>query len=148
MSLIIEIKSAQLAARKARDSFTASSLTTLIGEAEMVGKNAGREVTDAEVVAVLKKFVKNIDETTTVLSREQPLTQATKVKMVELGLEREGYDQFLPKQLTEAELRSYVGEIILTEGLNMGKIMGVLKGRFDGRYDGKLASSVVKAALT
>ena len=68
--------------------------------------------------------------------------------MVELGLEREGYDQFLPKQLTEAELRSYVGEIILTEGLNMGKIMGVLKGRFDGRYDGKLASSVVKAALT
>ena len=78
MSLIIEIKSAQLAARKARDSFTASSLTTLIGEAEMVGKNAGREVTDAEVVAVLKKFVKNIDETTTVLSREQPLTQATR----------------------------------------------------------------------
>ena len=62
MSLIQTIKTAQVAARKARDP-SASLLTTLIGEAEMVGKNAGREVTDQEVVATIKKFIKGIDET-------------------------------------------------------------------------------------
>lgn len=150
MSLIAQIKSAQLAARKARDSFTALSLTTLIGEAEMIGKNASREVTDAEVVAVVKKFIKNIDETTMALSREQPLTQATKVRIVELGFEREGYDQFLPSQMNEQQLTEAVTaiKVELNAGQkDMGKVMGLLKARHEGTYDGKMASSVVKAVL-
>ena len=51
-------------ARKMKYTATATLLTTLYSEAQMVGKNDGnRETTDAEVVAVIKKFVKNIDET-------------------------------------------------------------------------------------
>ena len=57
--LLAEIKAKQINARKARLS-TATLLTTLIGEAEMVGKNQGREVTDSEVLAMIKKFIKNI----------------------------------------------------------------------------------------
>jgi hypothetical protein len=56
-----QIKAKQIAARKS-GSADAGLLTTLLGEAAMVGKNAGRETTDQEVVAVVKKFVKNIDE--------------------------------------------------------------------------------------
>jgi hypothetical protein len=61
MSLIQTIKADQVQARKAR-SASASILTTLIGEAEMIGKNAGdRESTDEEVIAIIKKFIKNLD---------------------------------------------------------------------------------------
>jgi uncharacterized protein YqeY len=140
MSLITEIKAEQITARKNRNAPMAALLTTLIGEAEMVGKNAGREVLDAEVVATIKKFIKNIDETIKALGADDKRAQDAMDEKVVL-------EHFLPKQLSEAELRAYVQEIILTEGANMGKIMGVLKSRFDGMYDGKMASSVVKAVL-
>ena len=64
MTLIEQIKAAQLTARKNRDAAAAASLTTLIGEAEMIGKNANRVVHDLEVVGILKKFIDNIDFTT------------------------------------------------------------------------------------
>jgi uncharacterized protein YqeY len=140
MSLITEIKADQITARKNRNAPMASLLTTLIGEAEMVGKNAGREVLDAEVVATIKKFIKNIDETIKALSVDDIRAQNAMDEKVVL-------EHYLPKQMTESELRAHVEEIVLTEGLNMGKIMGVLKGRFEGRYDGKMASAVVKAVL-
>ena len=140
MSLITKIKAEQITARKNRNAPMAALLTTLIGEAEMVGKNAGREVLDAEVIATIKKFIKNIDETIKALGAKDERARSAMDEKVVL-------EHFLPKQMTEAELRSYVQEIVLTEGANMGKIMGVLKSRFDGQYDGKMASSVVKAVL-
>ena len=49
--LINQIKSDALEARKARQTNTATLLTTLYSEASMVGKNDGnRESTDAEVL--------------------------------------------------------------------------------------------------
>ena len=57
MSKLQEIKAAQLTARKERNTFKASLLTTLIGEAEMVGKSAGnRPSTDEEVLQVLNMY--------------------------------------------------------------------------------------------
>lgn len=68
MTLIQQIKDKQIAARKSGDSL-ASLYTTLLGEASIIGKNAGnRETTDVEVVAVVKKFIKNIDETVQALT--------------------------------------------------------------------------------
>jgi len=52
MSKLQDIKTAQLNARKNKVASVASLLTTVIGEAEMVGKNANREVTEAEVIKV------------------------------------------------------------------------------------------------
>ena len=71
MTILESVKKAQLQARKEKRAVDASTLTTLIGEAEMIGKNDGnRASTDAEVVTVIKKFVKNIDETLTILSKD------------------------------------------------------------------------------
>jgi uncharacterized protein YqeY len=96
MTLMEQIKVKQVQARKS-GSIEASLLTTLLGEAAMVGKNAGRETNDAEVVAVVKKFVKNIDETVSALtSRGQDA--ATFVA------ERDVLEQFLPVQLSENAL--------------------------------------------
>jgi uncharacterized protein YqeY len=143
MSLITEIKSAQLTARKDRNGPMASLLTTLIGEAEMVGKNAGREVLDAEVVATIKKFIKNIDETIKALGVEDARAQAAQDERVVL-------EHFLPRQMDEQQLTEAVTAIKaeLNAGQkDMGKVMGLLKTRHEGQYDGKMASTVVKAVL-
>lgn len=146
MSLIGHIKIAQVQARKTKLTAVAGLLTTLIGEAEMVGKNAGREVTDPEVVQTIKKFIKNIDETIAVLGDNDPRT------IVAMG-EKMTLERFLPKQLTQDELVVHIrdihaGLLAVKDDIKMGDIMSFLKARFDGLYDGKLASALVKAELS
>lgn len=152
MSLIEKIKAQQLQARKNKNAIEASLLTTLIGEAVIIGKNDGnRETTDAEVIAVVKKFIKNTNEMLTALNNStgDALTESREIANAELQI----LNSFLPKQLSEEELKAVVDEIIAdmrsrSSGVvNMGMIMGALKLAYDGQYDGKMASSVVKAAL-
>jgi uncharacterized protein YqeY len=146
MSLIQHIKDENLKARKQKFTAVVNVLTPLIGEAEMVGKNAGREVTDQEVVTVIKKFIKNLDETIKVLGDNDPRT------LIAMG-ERATLETFLPKQLTEQELADHIHAIhaglVTHEGkADMGSIMKMLKIRFDGLYDGKLASTLIRKELS
>lgn len=57
MTITEQIKAASLTARKARDTVASALLTTLLSDVVMIGKNAGRETTDAEAVAIVKKFI-------------------------------------------------------------------------------------------
>jgi uncharacterized protein YqeY len=135
MSLIDTIKTKQVAARKSGDTVAASLYTTLLGEAAMIGKNAGnRDTTDAEVVAVVQKFLKNLNETVQALrirgqSVETQLTEQTLLTA------------FLPRQLSESELVELVQK---NAHLGMPGFMKLLKENYAGQYDGKLASQVAK----
>ena len=135
MTLMEQIKTKQITARKAGLT-EASLLTTLLGEAAVIGKNAGnRETTDSEVVAVVKKFVKNIDETI------NALTMYNKDATAFLN-ERGVLEQFLPMQLSEAALI----EVAKCQS-SMPAFMKHLKENFAGKYDGKLASTVAKSVF-
>lgn len=141
MTLLEQIKSDQLQARILADKPKASILTTLIGESEMVGKNDGnRDTTDQEVIATIKKFIKNIDETIAVAGPTETLVA-----------EKDALQLYLPRQLTEPELRVTIGNIIVTQGLSgskaMGQLMGELKKNHAGSYDGGLASKLAKELL-
>lgn len=60
-------------------------------------------------------------------------------------------EQFLPKQLTEDELKAKLTEIIARVGASapsdMGKVMGVATKELAGLADGRMVSSTVKALL-
>lgn len=130
-----EIKNKQITARKA-GSTHASLYTTLLGEAGMIGKNSGnRDTTDEEVVSVVKKFIKNIDETISALSSRGQDANA----FLE---ERALLEQFLPKQLDETQLKD-----IAAGRTSMPEFMKFLKENFPGQYDGKLASTVAKSTF-
>jgi uncharacterized protein YqeY len=149
MSLLQTIKSAQLTARKARNSADAASLTTLIGEAEAIGKNNGnREVTDAEVVALVKKFIKNNVETSDALKSSTAGFAHQAIRIQELAKERELYTTFLPAQLTEEKLRTVLSSIVASEAApKMGDVLKRLKANYEGQYDGALASKIKKELL-
>ena len=149
MSLLQTVKAAQLSERKARNAIAAASLTTLIGEAEAIGKNSGnRDVTDAEVVALLKKFIKNNAETHELLSRAAQVLGTGDARLLVLTTERTLFESFLPKQLGEVELRavivSIVGELDLGAKPKIGDVLKSLKFSHEGTYDGALASKIVK----
>lgn len=144
MTLMQKIRVLQLEARKAGKATPSALYTTLLGEAAKIGKDDGnRDTTDAEVTALVKKFVKNIDETIAAISRNNGDASRQQV-------ERQLLEALLPTQLTEEELTAHITAIVAglqstgVDNPKMGDVMKVLKQRFDGQYDGKLASTIIK----
>jgi uncharacterized protein YqeY len=60
-------------------------------------------------------------------------------------------EEFLPKQLSEEEIKAEINIAITALGVSgpqdMGKLMGHLSAKLSGKADGKLIASLVKAAL-
>lgn len=141
MTLFETIKQDQLSARKAQMGERAALLTTLIGEAGMVGKNAGnREPTDAEVIKVIESFVKNINSNLELFTSGSPPHNSAIV-------EKSILEKYLPTKYTEEELLLIISGYVLSLGCDMGKIMAGLKKDHAGNYDGALASKLVKKAI-
>jgi uncharacterized protein YqeY len=60
-------------------------------------------------------------------------------------------EEFLPKMMSEEELKAEVNAAVASTGAagpqDMGKVMGVLSSKLAGKADGKLIASLVKEAL-
>lgn len=148
MTLLEKLKSAQLQARKDRDKVTSSLLTTLLGDAVMVGKNDGnRDSTDVEVVATIKKFINNAQITADALSSNTNNLDAYTTALNEIRI----LNTFLPKQWVGDELIEVLNNVIAHVGAkspaDMGKVMKALKEFHAGTYDGALASKLIKEQL-
>jgi uncharacterized protein YqeY len=61
-------------------------------------------------------------------------------------------EEYMPKMMTEDEIRAEVTAAIASTGAaspqDMGKVMGVLTGKLAGKADGKVISTLVKEALS
>ncbi|MDY0071195.1 MAG: GatB/YqeY domain-containing protein [Thauera sp.] len=144
MSLLDQLKKDSLTARKAGESVRISLLSTLIGEAAMVGKNAGnRDSTDEEVLQTVRKFLKNNQEATAVI--KDP------ARLAVLEEESAVLASYLPPQASDEEVKAFIDSTVA--GLadrspkQMGVVMGALKARFGTNFDAKTANQWVKAAL-
>lgn len=136
MSLFSTIKINQLEARKANNGVAASVLTTLLGEAGKVGKDARNgDPNDAEVIATIKKFVKNIDD---LLSHSPGNFNAI--------LEKSILVRYLPKQLSDAEIK----QIMINEKFDFAdkkvieRVMTFFKTNHTGLYDAKVVTQLIK----
>ena len=146
MTLLEKIKQDNIAARKAKNTVKSALLTTLVSEISNIGKNDGnRETTEPESIAVVKKFIKGVDETLKALefSSDPRVLVAIEEKKI--------LESYLPTQLSEIELTAVVDQIISTladrSPKQMGVVMKRLKEMHDGRYDGKIASGIIKSRL-
>ena len=143
--MLANIRKDLFEAKKAHDLVKSNLLSTLLGEAMAVGKNAGnRETTPEEVMQVIRKFMKNIDETIAILTGDGKPCDKEKAEKAIL-------ETYLPKQLTPEELAKAIDDIVATlpekSPKAMGQVMAKLKELHGGRYDGKLASQLVKEKL-
>lgn len=139
MSELLErIKNDQFAARRARDSFTATALTTLLGEASPSGT---QKVTDADVKKVVQKFVKNIRDNAKIVKNDH-------VRLCELGAELAIFESYLPTKLSDNDLDIIITNYIKYHGCDtLGKVMGMLRSEYEDRYDGKTAAVFAKKRL-
>jgi uncharacterized protein len=143
--LIEQIRADMIEARKADDAVAKSLLVTLYAEATRVGKDKRNGAsTDEEVIGVVRKFLANAEETARLLEGQgkYACTQAREQVILQ---------NYLPTQMTDAELTGAVRVIVTDLGVSgakaMGAVMAELKARHGGRYDGKVASTIVKQIL-
>jgi uncharacterized protein YqeY len=140
--LIDKLREDLLNARRARTAISTGLLTALVGEAVMVGKNAGnRETNDEEVLATIRKFLKNAEENLVrLVSIGRPIDETN----VEIAILK----AYLPQQMSEMQLAVAIMDLKLANpSINMGQMMKSLKDKYAGLYDSRRASDLVKAAL-
>jgi hypothetical protein len=143
------INEAVKAAMKSGDKVRLTTLrliTAAIKDRELGIGAAPVEVGDPEVTAILQKMVKQRRESIETYEKAARRDLADKEK-AELAV----IEEFLPKQMGEAEMKAAVAHLITELGAagpkDMGKVMGALKQRYAGQMDFGRASGVVKELL-
>ena len=109
-------------------------------------KGAAEEVTPEAEVKVLQKLVKQRKESAEIY-KTQNRDDLYQVEMEEL----EVIEAYLPKQMSHAEVETYLKEVIARVGAtsvkDMGKVMGTANKELAGKADGRTISEVVKSLL-
>lgn len=147
MSLQTDIESAMRTAMKARDERRVGTLRLVMAAAHNRQIELGHELTDAEVVEVLDRQVKQRRESIE-LYRGGGRDDLAEVEEAEIVILRE----FLPEPLTDAEVEQLVRDAVAATGASspsdMGTVMGMLVPQTKGRADGKLVSDLVRRLLS
>ncbi len=138
-----EIKSAMKSVDKIRLE-TIRSIRALILEFEKSGAN--KELTPDEEIKLLNAAAKKRKDAIEIYEKAGKTEQAEKEK-AELAIIQE----FLPKPLTEDEIREIVKKIIAETGAqtkkDFGKVMPVAMNEISGRADGKLVKTIIEEYL-
>ena len=107
---------------------------------------AGADLSEDEEIKLLQKLVKQRKDSATIF-KEQNREDLAAPEDAQAAV----IAQFLPKQISEAEVEKLIGEIIATSGADgmkdMGKVMGIASKQLAGKADGKTISNIVKAKL-
>lgn len=90
---------------------------------------------------VLIKHVKKLRDSLENFPPENEIRKKTEKEIITLA-------EYMPKQLSEAEVKNFIQEIIAkTPGINAGLVMKELSPKIKGQFDSKVANELVKAAL-
>ena len=138
-------------AMKDRDTDRLSTLRLInaaIKDRDIAARGEGREdgVDEGEVLAILGKMVKQRQESARAYDEGARIDLAERER-VEIGY----IEEFLPRQLDEAEVEEAIDAAIADSGADsirdMGKVMGALKAKYTGQMDFGAAGPKVKTKL-
>ena len=148
MSLKEKLQNDLTAAMRARDEIKSSTIRmilTSIKNEEVSGKEA-RDLSDAELITVLSREAKKRREAAEAFDQAGAKDRADQERAEGVVIA-----EYLPKQLSEDEIKTLIAEAIAETGANspaqMGLVMKSLQPKTAGKADGGLVSSLVKAAL-
>lgn len=138
--LIDEIKKANVEAMKARDN-TAKGIYSIIMNKYMLlsieKKQKGEEATDADLITIISKTLKELTE-----EKESYLKVNNLEKANAITHQEELISKYLPKMLTEEEIRK---EISTLDDKSLPNVMKHFKTNFQGKVDMGLVSKIARS---
>ena len=141
-----EIQNALTAAMKARDEDTKRTLRLVMSTIKLAEVEEGGTVDDSRVLSLLQKEVKTREDAI------EEARQANREDLIETAnREIAILNEFLPKQMSEDELKQLAQDVVEETAAasmrDMGKVMQQLMPRLEGRASGQEASKVVRELL-
>jgi uncharacterized protein YqeY len=146
MTLKERIKNDIKEAMRAKDTVRRDTLRNLSAAIKQIEVDERRELSDADVEAVLMKYIKQ---------REDAIAQFKEAGRDDLVAKDEAevtlVRTYLPEPMDDAELEATLREIVAEVGAesmkDMGKVMGKAKSVIGSRADGGRISQMVKKLL-
>ncbi len=144
-----DINAALKEAMKAKDERKVATLrmvNSTFKNADIEARSSGKTLTDADLLPVLQKMIKQRQESKDLYEKggRPELAQQE-------GEEIAIISAYLPQQMSEAEMGAAIEAAIAETGAasmkDMGKVVGALKAKFAGQMDFAKASGMVKAKL-
>lgn len=149
-----QLQADMVAAMKAHDDLVRSTLRMAIAAVknEQVAGKQARELSDAEVIALLNREVaKRRDSAEAYTSGNRPELAAKELAEIEV------LQRYLPAELSAPEVDAIIAEALASVGAELGEkptvrqmglVMKLVTPRVSGRADGKSVAAKVKAALS
>jgi len=146
MTLKVRITEDMKVAMRAKDSARLSTIRMLLAAMKQREVDDRIELTDADVVAIIEKMIKQ---------RRDSIAQFRAGKREDLAAAEEAevgvLQAYMPAPLSEAEIDALIAEAIAATGASgmagMGKVMAMLKPKLAGRADMGAVSGRIKARL-
>ena len=145
MSIQDQLLDAMKVAMKAKDSLRLTTIRMARTALKNVEIDTRQELDEAAVIKVLSTLVKQRREAAEAYRETRPeLAEKEELEVVIL-------QEFLPAQLSEAEIEALVAKAISESGADsmkaMGAVMKLVTPQTTGRADGKLVSNLVRKRL-
>jgi len=146
-SLVATVKAAMKAAMKARAKARLSTIRLIQAEFKRVEVDERIEIDDPRALTIMDKMVKQRRDSVNQF-QTAGRDELAAIELAEIAVIQE----FLPQQLSEAEIVVIIDEALAsieaTGMAAMGPLMGVIKPKLQGRADMGAVSKIVKAKLT
>jgi len=138
-------------AMKARDERRVSTLRLMnaaIKNADIEARGASKEpLNEADLLSLFQKMIKQRQESVELYDKGgRPELAKHESEEIEI------IGAYLPKQMSEDEMKAAIAAAVAETGAagmkDMGKVIGVLRGKYAGQMDMGKASAAVKAKLS
>jgi uncharacterized protein len=145
-----QINDALKEAMKAKNERAVSTLRMInsaLKNADIEARGAGKQpLGDPELLALLQKMIKQRQESVE-LYKQGGRADLVRQEEEEIAV----ISAYLPKQMSEPEMKAAVEAAVKETGAagmkDMGKVIGILRGKYAGQMDMARASAMVKAQL-
>lgn len=148
MDLKEQINNDIKAAMKAKEKERLTALRAIKSAILLVETEKGNEsgIDEGSGISLLQKLVKQRKDSAT-LYKEQGRDDLANDELAQANV----IASYLPKQLSEEEVREIISSLIAESGASspsdMGKVIGLSMSKMKGKAEGKLISAVVKELL-
>ena len=145
-----QINDALKEAMKAKNERAVSTLRMInstLKNADIEARGAGKQpLGDAEVLSLLQKMIKQRQESVE-LYKQGGRADLVRQEEEEIAI----ITAYLPKQMSEPEMKAAIEAAVKESGAtgmkDMGKVIGILRGKYAGQMDMARASAMVKTQL-
>ena len=140
MSLFIQISEECKQALLSREALKLSVLRMLLSELNYKKIDIQRELTDEDIISVIRKEVKKRQE-----AIESYIAGGRKDQAEQEAQEKVILEKYLPTLMSEDEIKKQIAEIKEISGLtDFGQIMRIVSPVFKGKADGSLVAQLVR----